>query len=159
MSAKLVKKASIDRIPFRYPMRADEDITSSDMIMTTLYIHQLNVHVFYVRFMCYIFKQALLHDEFYCSRLQRDWHDMKKLIKYKVYEELDYSSLVFLLSWPSIAASSSRTNSPKTYCRKALSRAYMGKCLKKRYRYFLQSYIEERCSCIHDSLIFILASY
>lgn len=49
----------------------DEDITSSDMIMHTLCIYQLKVHAFYVRFMCYIFEQTLLHDEFVSSRLQK----------------------------------------------------------------------------------------
>lgn len=39
----------------------DEDITSSDMTMVTLYIRKPNVHHFYVRFTCYIFKQTLLH--------------------------------------------------------------------------------------------------
>nr|ABG65967.1 hypothetical protein LOC_Os10g11512 [Oryza sativa Japonica Group] len=39
----------------------DEDITSSDMTMTNLYIHQPKVHMFYVRFTYYIFEQMLLH--------------------------------------------------------------------------------------------------
>ncbi len=42
----------------------DEDITSSDMTMTNLYIHQPKVHMFYVRFTYYIFEQMLLHNEF-----------------------------------------------------------------------------------------------
>ncbi len=42
----------------------DEDITSSDITMTTLCINQINVHMFYIRFTCYIFEQTLLHNEF-----------------------------------------------------------------------------------------------
>ena len=43
----------------------DEDITSSDITMTTLCINQLKVHMFYIRFTCYIFEQTLLHNK-YC---------------------------------------------------------------------------------------------
>ncbi len=32
--------------------------------MTTLCINQPNVHMFYIRFTCYIFEQTLLHNEF-----------------------------------------------------------------------------------------------
>ena len=42
----------------------DEDITSSDITMTTLCINQIKVHMFYIRFTCYIFEQTLLHNEF-----------------------------------------------------------------------------------------------
>ncbi len=42
----------------------DEDTTSSDITMTTLCINQPNVHMFYIRFICYIFEQTLLHNEF-----------------------------------------------------------------------------------------------
>ncbi len=42
----------------------DEDTTSSDITMTTLCINQPNVHMFYIRFTCYIFKQPLLHNKF-----------------------------------------------------------------------------------------------
>ncbi len=33
--------------------------------MTTLYINQPKVHMFYIRFTCYIFEKTLLHNEFY----------------------------------------------------------------------------------------------
>ncbi len=33
--------------------------------MTTLCINQLKVHMFYIRFTCYIFEQTLLHNEFH----------------------------------------------------------------------------------------------
>jgi hypothetical protein len=39
----------------------DEDTTSLDITMTTLYINQPKVHMFYIRFICYIFEQTLLH--------------------------------------------------------------------------------------------------
>ena len=42
----------------------DEDTTSSDITMTTLCINQPKVHMFYIRFTCYIFEQTLLHNEF-----------------------------------------------------------------------------------------------
>ena len=42
----------------------DEDTTSSDITMTTLYIDQPKVHMFYIRFTCYTFEQTLLHIEF-----------------------------------------------------------------------------------------------
>ncbi len=42
----------------------DEDTTRSDITMTTLCINQLKVHMFHVRFTCYIFEQTLLHNEF-----------------------------------------------------------------------------------------------
>ncbi len=42
----------------------DEDTTSSDKTMTTLYINQPMVHMFYIRITCYIFEQTLLHNEF-----------------------------------------------------------------------------------------------
>ena len=42
----------------------DEDTTSSDMTMTVLCIHQPKVHMFYIRFTCYIFEQTLLHNKF-----------------------------------------------------------------------------------------------
>ncbi len=32
--------------------------------MTTLCFHQPKVHIFYIRFTCYIFQQTLLHNEF-----------------------------------------------------------------------------------------------
>ncbi len=32
--------------------------------MTTLCINQINIHMFYIRFTCYIFEQTLLHNEF-----------------------------------------------------------------------------------------------
>jgi hypothetical protein len=44
--------------------RTDEDTTSSDITMTTLCINQPKVHIFYIRFTCYIFEQTLLHNEF-----------------------------------------------------------------------------------------------
>jgi hypothetical protein len=42
----------------------DEDTTSPDITMTTLCINQPKVHMFYIRFTCYIFEQTLLHNEF-----------------------------------------------------------------------------------------------
>jgi hypothetical protein len=42
----------------------EEGTTSSDMIMTTLCIHQPKLHMFYIRFTCCIFEQMLLHNEF-----------------------------------------------------------------------------------------------
>ncbi len=39
-------------------------MTSSDITITTLCINQPNVHMFYTRFTCYIFKQTLLHNKF-----------------------------------------------------------------------------------------------
>jgi hypothetical protein len=42
----------------------DEDTTSSDITMTTLCINQPKVHMFYIRFTCYIFEQTLLHNGF-----------------------------------------------------------------------------------------------
>jgi hypothetical protein len=42
----------------------DEDTTSTDIIMTTLCINQPKLHMFYIRFTCYIFEQTLLHNEF-----------------------------------------------------------------------------------------------
>ncbi len=42
----------------------DEDTTSSDITMTILCINQPMVHIFYIRFTCYVFEQTLLHNEF-----------------------------------------------------------------------------------------------
>ena len=42
----------------------DEDTTSSDITMITLCIDQPKVHMFYIRFTCYIVEQTLLHNEF-----------------------------------------------------------------------------------------------
>ncbi len=36
----------------------------SDITITTLCINQIKVHMFYIRFTCYIFRQTLLHNEF-----------------------------------------------------------------------------------------------
>ncbi len=47
-----------------YEAKHDEDTTSSDITMTTLCIHQPKVHMFYIKFTCYIFEQTLLHNEF-----------------------------------------------------------------------------------------------
>ncbi len=41
----------------------NEDTTSSDITMTILYINQPKVHMFYMRFTCYIFEQTLLHND------------------------------------------------------------------------------------------------
>ena len=43
----------------------DEDITSSDITMTTLCTNQIKVHMFCIRFTYYIFEQTLLHNEFW----------------------------------------------------------------------------------------------
>lgn len=53
------------------------------MTMATLYIYKLNMHVFYVRFVYYIFKQILLYYEF-CVFLQSYLGEGKK-IKRKEY--------------------------------------------------------------------------
>ncbi len=47
-----------------YGNTLDEVTTSSDITMTTICINQPKVHMFYIRFTCYIFEQTLLHNEF-----------------------------------------------------------------------------------------------
>lgn len=42
----------------------DGDITTMDITIATLCIHQVKVHDLYVRFTCYIIEQTLLHYEF-----------------------------------------------------------------------------------------------
>ncbi len=42
----------------------DEDISNSDITITTLCINQIKIHMFYIIFTCYIFEQTLLHNDF-----------------------------------------------------------------------------------------------
>ena len=41
------------------------EITNSDMTMSTLHINKPKLHTFYERFTCYIFEQTFLHYEFH----------------------------------------------------------------------------------------------
>jgi len=45
-------------------MPCNKNTTSSDITMATLCITQPKVHMFYIRFTCYIFEQTLQNDEF-----------------------------------------------------------------------------------------------